>query len=82
MDVRRHNREWVVRWMTRMARGAVLSSDAPPGELCVRCDDAGVWITVRDLDPMPEVGAIYTCGRCGTRTAYAQLHVTARSIGD
>jgi hypothetical protein len=82
MDVKRHNRQWLMRWTTSAGTGSPPSDDFPPGDLCARCDHGGVWITVPDIRPMPEARVVYTCRSCGTVTAHAELHVTARSIGD
>jgi hypothetical protein len=82
MDVKRHDRRWLMRWMTSAGTGSPPSDDFPPDELCARCDHSNTWITLPDMNPLPEARAVYTCRHCGTMTAHAELYVTARSMGD
>lgn len=82
MDVKRHNRQWLVRWLTNPGAAPVAPEGSAPREVCARCDDGGMWIAVPDLPSMPMPTVVYSCQRCGAMTAHAGLPAPRRSIGD
>jgi hypothetical protein len=83
MDVKRYRHEWRMRWTTSAEEAtAIREETVVPEELCARCDDGGMWITVPDIRSMPKPKLIYSCPRCHMMTAHADFPVTLRSVGD
>ena len=82
MEVKRQDRQWLVRWTTPVALAWVQRDNGAPDERCARCGSGGLWIRVPDIQPLPEVGRIFTCPRCGTLTAHGALRLPPRRVGD
>jgi len=78
MEIRRTEKEWLVRWVVREPGATATAVDDGPNGGCAFCDDDGAWIALRDFVPMPRPSAVRQCDRCGTVTATATLPVVAR----
>ena len=82
MEVKRHNREWLVRWATPGPVASAQSDSGAPDDRCARCGAGGHWVRVPDMRPMPEARRVFTCPQCGTLTAHGALRMPPRRVAD